>query len=533
MWITVDVQGALQALETACTLYEALGNRTQSGEMQRMMGRIYWEQADRATALQHYQAALDILEQGPETVELARAISSISQMYMLAAEKEQAIAWGNRALAMAERLGAEDVAVHALNNIGSSIAFGGEYDKGIAMLQESLRRSLAAGLTHDACRAYHNMSEHLHQAGRYAEAYDVAKALYAYATQTYTKIFTYVALWSMALDSWYAGRCAEALSYRSQLAEASSSLNITWIKRLFGTIYLDLGMLEEARRELEATWPNALSANEFQTTGPHLGEMIRLYAALGQAAKANERTVRLLDFTRSLSSVYADVAMPLFYACQWLASQAAPTALEKASQCLTFLERLDGLASTGETRGTLEESRGYVALAQGELQEAGEYFRQAVTHWEGIQRPYDQARALSQLGHALAAIGDANESKSALEQASRIFDAMTAQLDDEMKATFQASPLVYGVRQQLDATPELTSKQAMKEKFGGLTEREREVASLVAQGKSNRDIAAALFLSERTVERHIGNVLSKLAFSSRSQIAVWAVENGLASSLQG
>ena len=66
-----------------------------------------------------------------------------------------------------------------------------------------------------------------------------------------------------------------------------------------------------------------------------------------------------------------------------------------------------------------------------------------------------------------------------------------------------------------------------KEAFGGLTEREREVATLIAQGKSNREIADELVVSYRTVETHVGTILSKLAFSSRAQIAVWAVEKGL------
>jgi DNA-binding NarL/FixJ family response regulator len=55
------------------------------------------------------------------------------------------------------------------------------------------------------------------------------------------------------------------------------------------------------------------------------------------------------------------------------------------------------------------------------------------------------------------------------------------------------------------------------------------VAAEIAHGKSNREIATALVVSERTVEYHVGNILGKLGLSSRSQVAVWAVEHGLAS----
>ena len=75
--------------------------------------------------------------------------------------------------------------------------------------------------------------------------------------------------------------------------------------------------------------------------------------------------------------------------------------------------------------------------------------------------------------------------------------------------------------------PSLTPLRAAKEQFGGLTAREREVAALVAQGSSNREIAEFLVVSERTVGAHISNILSKLEFASRTQIATWAVAKGL------
>ena len=63
-----------------------------------------------------------------------------------------------------------------------------------------------------------------------------------------------------------------------------------------------------------------------------------------------------------------------------------------------------------------------------------------------------------------------------------------------------------------------------------LTAREREVAALVARGLTNREIAAALVVTERTAETHVQNILNKLGFSSRSQVAAWTVEEGLGKS---
>ena len=69
--------------------------------------------------------------------------------------------------------------------------------------------------------------------------------------------------------------------------------------------------------------------------------------------------------------------------------------------------------------------------------------------------------------------------------------------------------------------------RAAKDAFGGLTERERAVVRLVAQGKTNQEIADTLVVAKRTIETHINNIMHKLALTSRAQVAVWALEHGL------
>jgi len=88
------------------------------------------------------------------------------------------------------------------------------------------------------------------------------------------------------------------------------------------------------------------------------------------------------------------------------------------------------------------------------------------------------------------------------------------------------------VFQQLGAAPDLARVEALSRKapakaVGGLTPREVQVLRLVATGKTNQAIAADLFLSERTVARHISNIFSKLGLSSRAAATAYAYEHDL------
>jgi DNA-binding NarL/FixJ family response regulator len=88
------------------------------------------------------------------------------------------------------------------------------------------------------------------------------------------------------------------------------------------------------------------------------------------------------------------------------------------------------------------------------------------------------------------------------------------------------------VFQELGAAPDLArlarvSRTAGLEAAGGLTKREMQVLALVAVGKSNRAIATELFLSEKTVERHLSNILTKLGVGSRTAAAAYAFERGI------
>jgi DNA-binding CsgD family transcriptional regulator len=104
-------------------------------------------------------------------------------------------------------------------------------------------------------------------------------------------------------------------------------------------------------------------------------------------------------------------------------------------------------------------------------------------------------------------------------------------LIDQLAADLPERALQDNFVQQANAMMTLsqpsTPLQMAKQARSGLTRREREIAVLVAAGKSNREIAQCLVLGVRTIEGHVSSILDKLGFTSRTEIAVWVVENKL------
>jgi len=146
---------------------------------------------------------------------------------------------------------------------------------------------------------------------------------------------------------------------------------------------------------------------------------------------------------------------------------------------------------------------GAVLLAEGDIQAALARLRIAYAAWRELDAPYHAARVRVLIGLACRELGDGDSAEMELEAARRVFEDLGAAPD-------------------LERVRELTRSNA-----GGLTPRELEVLALVASGKTNRAVATELFLSEKTVARHVSNIFTKLSLSSRSAATAYAYEHGL------
>ena len=194
---------------------------------------------------------------------------------------------------------------------------------------------------------------------------------------------------------------------------------------------------------------------------------------------------------------------------------------------LQITDRLNASAANfSEQRSIprLSKLRGEALIALGHATEAETALRSA-------QEMTTAQGASPLLWRICATLGTLYQSQSREAEAEQAFSTARA-IIEELAANIPAGEVQERFLREAEALLPYTRatsspRRAAKQAFGGLTEREREVAVLIAKGKSNREIADQLVVSYRTVETHVSTILSKLAFSSRAQIAVWAVEIGL------
>ena len=150
------VDDAFVAIGRSIALYGEVGDEHAVGRCTRILSRFHWYAGDGDAARRTARAAITILEPEGESIELARAYSGLSQLAMLADQYEEAIAWGERALALATRLGDAPTRAHALINVGSARMQADPDDT--AALLEGHAIADAAGDRHEAARALNNLA---------------------------------------------------------------------------------------------------------------------------------------------------------------------------------------------------------------------------------------------------------------------------------------------------------------------------------------------------------------------------------------
>ena len=472
-FLTDQGEESLQARREALEIWKALGNRLREGDNLRWMSRVNWVLGRRAEAEGYAAEALMTLEGLPPGPELAMAYSNRAHLHMLADETEQAVLWGSRAIELAEKFGATETLVHALNNVGSAEMLVGK-EEGRIKLEESLRLALANDLRDHAARAFSNLAYWALKDRNYRLAMHYLKNGIAYTTEydlDFGKLYKMALRARAYFEQGEWDRAADDASFVLRYHKVSA-ITKTPALTVLGHLRVRRGD-PDAARLLDEAYQLAVEIGELQHIAPVAAARAESAWLEGDLERVMREADRVLELAKGQDDTRLQGEFPLaFWA--W-----------RAGCTIEGHEKLD---------------------APYALQVAGDW-RAAAEAWREIGCPYEEGMALAD--------GDEAARLAALE----IFE--------RLGAGPAAEGLRHALREQGARGIPRGPRPSTKENPAGLTARQMEVLSLMSDGCTNAEIAERLFISTKTVDHHVSAILSKLDAHTRSEAVSLAFQSNL------
>lgn len=457
---------AFPALRTAIAIFGELGDTEAVGRCTRMLARLLWFSGDGAPARDKSLEAIAILEPLGESCELARAQSAVSQLAMLAQDTEDAIAWAERALELATRLGDDNTRAHALINIGTAKVQRDPADN--ATLLEGFAVADAAGDSEEATRALANLGFTLMYWAQPEPALRYAEQSLAYAQDHEVHNLASYAATMIAWLRLRAGDWEEA--ERVTLRESARGVAVPQL--VAKTVLTELAVRRgdpDAVDRLADLAAQADRAGDLQRTTPVLELEIEwaLTSGAPMPVARLERTIAdIYDHGRCNGWAGARVSA-------WAALAGVPVEFPTS------------------------HSAAHAAMLERDWAAAADAFGE-------VGWVYDRALMLSLLDDE-PALQESNEIARRLQA-----EPLARRVAARMRSLGLRVPL--GPRESTLANP------------AGLTARQLQVLTLLVEGLTNAEIAERLVVSPRTAEHHVAAVLTKLEAGTRLEAARRASE---------
>jgi DNA-binding NarL/FixJ family response regulator len=482
-----------------------------------------------------FDRAMELMPADPPSVERAVLLERYAGNLLLSGRYRRAGELAEEALADARRFGQRALESRALNTLGMSRVQLGELDDGLAQLREAVELADWVGHPDVSVRAAINLSEILDLAGHSEEALSVVRRALAVVGERAAEPTSY--------DTFLGLQEANALLRLGRVDEAVRRLPERVPGDAMGTtarflhfLRAAIAMLQGDRKrwaeELETLNGMVEGADDPQWHEPLAMMTAELALADGRVADARAAIADgfaalacaedVLRATRLVSMglrVEADAAAPG-------GPGADDWAVESNESMLEALE--EDPALFGEGAPNLVMARAELARVRGE--DAPDAFRAAAEAFEAIGLPVPVAYARFREGEALMADGERQAAGAALRAAhAAVLQIGLNPLRDEIEA------LARRARVDLDVPADEAVAEGADDPAArlGLTPRELEVLLLVAEGRTNREIGAELFMSEKTASVHVSRILAKLEVSSRVEAAAVAHRLGLTAAAQG
>ncbi len=515
-------------------LRAALAEVDESGRPQRIAGvlerlsRAQWGLGDPDESLTTARRALELLPEDDAGPERARLLAWTAKALMLESRYVETIPAARAAIETA-RVAGDAVAVsRALNALGVALIVEGELDEGTCALREAIAVAEAADRPLETAAAWTNLADTLHLAGRTREALAVAEEGHAsedplVGGDRWLRLL--VAELSFELGAW--GR-AQALIAEDDERPMFGPLRLNALLRKI-ELALGRGRHDRARELLDDAARTGESSREPQFHGPIGALRAELERRAGDLDAAREAIdVALGRVGREDVMRVARVAVTGLAVEADTAERARDLGDEPAvAAALERAERLLALAHGAALPGRPVEAA-QLATAQAEATRARgasapDAWSAAAAAWDALDRPYPAATASWRQAEAQGRAGDREGAAAAATAALTTAEALGADwLRGEVEGLAARARLALGP----EGRPEQLDDAGDEDPFG-LTPRERQVLALVAAGRTNREIGAALFMAEKTASVHVSRILAKLGVRRRTEAAGVAHRLGL------
>ena len=418
----------------------------------------------------------------------------------------------------ADEAGRLDLKARAMGLEGSVRAKSGQYEAGLALVREGLSLALDRDLIGPAAELYQHLGDALEQAGQYGQARETYLTAADFCHARGEPDLAHVCMACMSVLLRQIGEWDRTLEVcRDVLASDDGSPHARSVAAaMLGSVYAFRGDGPRARPFLlqSATLAHLveLAAIEIQDAwGFAYVEQLagNDEAAAGHCRALLERWERTEERHYAISSLRWTTT---FFAVRGAAAE--------AGACASALSRIAADNTNGEALAGLAHALGETLLLEGDAEQSARQFEHALVLLREIPLPFDMAQTHLRAGVALGAAG---QRKTAVEHLTNAY---------RMARKLGARPLAAQATRELAALGESPERRpgrstAARLERGGLSHRELEVLRHIALGRTDRDIARLLFLSPRTVERHVGNFLAKLNCRSRAEAVHRASELGV------
>lgn len=479
--------------------------------------------------------ALRLVPANRPSGERAWILASIGQALVLEGASEDALPLVEEAHALARRVGDRYTETHALISLGLVRTVAGDWDAAQTTFVEGEALANHLGEPALAVRALVNQAYVLGVSGEQERAVEVGRRGLAQARSSgLMRTSGGILTGNLAAPLIALGRWDEASEILERALETDPPL-LSRVDRQTqqGMIALYRGDRAFAAAVVESA--HAAFGRDYLWTVSEQGDCleleIRLRRAEGRPAEALDVLDRALaaDAPNSLDKDWP-VVLAGAGACADLADDLEESTRHRARRLLERLRERAGMLHHSRSRDQRAYRQAFLAelaradAASGPSAELASWDA-AVAAWGETQQLHPRAEALLRGAEAAASAGDREGAAERLRRCVRITDHLGAvPLRDEAHDLARRARLALGDvsegsrRDRVDASP---SAGSPADRFG-LTEREREVLRLVADGRSNRGVAEDLFISVKTASVHVSNILAKLGVASRGEAAATA-----------